>query len=230
MDDALTDDATALFESITTTSLVDRAHSQIRALIIAGRLAPGEPLKDSVLAEQMGISRSPVREALRRLEQSGLVEKSANRSYRISLLAADDIPELAALRLADETLAVRTIVHGRTPLEPLEPYIAALVAAMGDAQAAAAADAAFHRAVVGLAGLPRLTARYDDLTDQIRLALLASDIETWGRGEMLVENHTMLVDALREALETGDARRVVRMWEVHVLAGMTADGILEPLS
>ncbi|TPW74008.1 GntR family transcriptional regulator [Schumannella soli] len=230
MNDAVTDDATGIFESITTTSLVDRAHGQIRALIVAGKLRPGEPLKDSVLAEQMGISRSPVREALRRLEQSGLVEKSANRSYRISLLAAEDIPELASLRLADETLAVRTIVQHRYSIDSLAEHVAQLTAATGDPAAAAAADAAFHRAVVGLARLPRLAARYDDLTDQIRLALLASDIETWGRGEMLVENHTMLVDALTEALETGDARRVVRMWEVHVLGGMTAFDILDPLS
>lgn len=224
-------EATAIFESIRPLSLVDEAYRQIREQILAGALRPGAALKDSLLAQQMGISRSPVREALRLLEQSGLVEKFANRSYRISLLAPEDIPELAGLRIADEVLAVRTIVHHRYPIDALDSYIEALQAATtSDSRAAAAADAAFHRAVVDLARMPRLSSRYADLTDQIRLVLLASDIEYWGRGEALVENHSMLVDALRDAIKSGDPRLVVKMWEVHVLGGMMLRDLLEPLN
>jgi len=219
----------AVFEEIRSTSLVDEAQRQVRELIFAGRLRPGAPLKDSVLAAQMGISRSPVREALRLLEQSGLVEKTANRSYRITLLAAEDIPELGLLRLADEVLAVGTIVHNRYPVDGLQDAVAELHHAGTNRDLAAAADARFHRAVVELARLPRLTARYREITDQIRLALLASPIEIWGRDDAIVENHTMLVDALEEATRSGDARRVAKMWEVHVLGGMSVPDILEPL-
>ena len=218
------------FEPIRAASLVDEAHRQIRSSILAGRLKPGEALKDSVLAEQMGISRSPVREALRLLEQSGLVEKSANRSYRISVLAADDVPELATLRVADEVIAVRTIVQQRIPVDSLDAAIARLRAAKGDVVATAAADAGFHAAVVALAGLPRLAARYAGLTDQIRLVLLAGDVEGWGTGTDLIENHQILLDALRAAVASGDAASVVELWEGHILSGMTVPGILDPLT
>ena len=217
------------FEPIRTASLVDEAHRQIKSLILAGRLKPGEALKDSVLADQMGISRSPVREALRLLEQSGLVEKSANRSYRISRLAADDVPELAALRAADEVIAIRMIIKNRTPVDGLDAAIDRLRKAEGDAVATAAADAAFHAAVVALAGLPRLSARYSGLIDQIRLVLLAGDVGGWGKADSMTENHLLLLDALREGVRTGDARPVVRLWEDHVLRGMTVPEILDPL-
>ncbi|MGN6502598.1 MAG: GntR family transcriptional regulator [Pseudolysinimonas sp.] len=220
---------TGEFQPIRAASLVDEAHRQIRAQIIAGRLKPGEPLKDSVLAEQMGISRSPVREALRLLEQSGLVEKSANKSYRISVLAADDVPELAALRAADEVIAVRTIVRNRVPVDRLDAAIDRLRRAEGDVVATAAADAAFHADVVALAGLPRLSARYSGLIDQIRLVLLASEVEGWGTHDRMTENHLVLLEALRDAVHSGDAREVVRIWEDHVLSGMTVPGILGPL-
>ncbi len=212
------------------TSLVDQAHRQIRESILDGRLRPGERFKDSVFASQKGISRSPVREALRLLEQSGLVEKSANRSYRITRLAPEDIPELAALRLADETLAVRLIVHNRYTVDALRANVSELHAAIDDPIAAADADARFHRRVVELAGLPRLTARYSELTDQIRLARLARPTDSWDRGEALAANHTMLLDALTRALDSGDARQVVKMWEVHVLGGMAASDVLEQLT
>jgi DNA-binding GntR family transcriptional regulator len=217
------------FKPIRPASLVDEAHRQIRSLILAGRLKPGEALKDSVLADQMGISRSPVREALRLLEQSGLVEKSANKSYRISVLAADDVPELAALRAADEVIAVRTIVHNRISVDSLDTAIERLRKAEGDVVATAAADAAFHADVVALAGLARLSARYSGLIDQIRLMLLVGEVEGWGTSDRMTENHVVLLDALREAVRSGDARPVVAVWEDHVLRGMTVPDILDPL-
>jgi DNA-binding GntR family transcriptional regulator len=215
------------FEPIRTASLVDEAHRQIRAQVLNGELRPGDPLRDSVLAEQMGISRSPVREALRLLEQSGLVEKAANRSYRISLPAAADVPELAALRAADEVLAVRFIVKNRSSLTSLDAVIQRLRDAE-DAVEAAAADAAFHAEAVALAGLPRLSARYADLTDQIRLVLMAGGLEQEQYGDQLVENHVELRDALQGAIDSGSTRELVPLWESHVLAGMAAPQLFEP--
>src|SRR5690606_8944121 len=119
-------------EHIQVGSLVDEARQQIRRNILTGRLRPGERLRDSVLAEALGVSRSPVREALRLLEQAGLVEKTNNRSYRIPAFAPEDIKELAALRAADEVLAIRTIVTKRIPLDPLVSAIAAITAAGND--------------------------------------------------------------------------------------------------
>lgn len=216
-------------ELIQASSLVDEAHRQIKDLILTGRLAPGAPLRDSVLADGMGISRSPVREALRLLEHSGLVEKSANRSYRISVLDRTQVPELAMLRCADEVMAVRAIVQHRVPIDELSDAIDELRRAEGDPAAGAAADAAFHATVVRLADLPRLAARYSGLTDQIRLVLLAGDVDAWGSGGVLVETHTLLHDALRDAIRNGDAHPAIAAWESHILAGMAVPDALDPL-
>ncbi|GAA0904244.1 GntR family transcriptional regulator [Pseudonocardia zijingensis] len=222
-------DPTTQFEQIHVGSLVDEARRQIRHHILTGRLRPGERLRDSVLAEEMGVSRSPVREALRLLEQAGLVEKTNNRSYRIPAFAPEDVHELAALRAADEILAIRTIVTKRIPLDRLTAAIEAITAAGSDPTKALAADAAFHFEVVRLAGLPRLAERYERLIDQIRLVLRANEIETWHRTPSVAAVHQRLLDLLQAAAEGGDVTELVRAWEDHVLRGMAAPQVLAPI-
>ncbi|MGP3535582.1 GntR family transcriptional regulator [Microbacterium sp. RD1] len=221
--------AEAEFERIQVGSLVDQARDQIRRNILTGQLRPGERIRDSVLAEGMGVSRSPVREALRLLEQAGLVEKTNNRSYRIPEFAPEDVNELAALRAADEILAVRVIATKRPPLDTLAQAIAVMVEAGDDPARGLAADAAFHAEVVRLAGLPRLMERYRGLTDQIRLVLRANEAETWNRSPTIVDSHTELLEALRAALDGGDTADLIRLWENHVLRGMAAPHMLNPL-
>ena len=216
--------STSGFEQINATSLVDECHRQIKAQILAGELRPGEPLRDSVLAQKMGVSRSPVREALRLLEHSRLVVKAANRSYRVADVSDNDAEELAALRLADEGLAVRLIVRHRTPISSLQPVIDAIRDAEPGSIAVAEADTAFHCAVVELAGLPRLTARYADLTDQIRHMLAAI-----GRPRVMAErdvwrSHVALYEALERAIASGATDEVLSMWEAHVGHRVHADG------
>jgi DNA-binding GntR family transcriptional regulator len=225
----VTDPSFTEFERIQVGSLVDEARRQIRRSILTGHLRPGERLRDSVLAEEMGVSRSPVREALRLLEQAGLVEKTNNRSYRIPLFAPEDIEELAALRAADEILAVRTIVTKKLPLDTLAAAIEAIAAAGDDPAQGLAADAAFHAEVVRLAGLPRLTERYEGLIDQIRLVLRANELETWNRYQPIVEPHLRLFDALRATVEGGNMIDLVHLWEDHVIRGMAAPHVLDPL-
>lgn len=207
------------FETIQAVSLVEVAHAQIRKQILTGRFRSGDPLRDSVLAEQMGISRSPVREALRLLERSGLVEKATNRSYRISVLASEDLPELAALRTSDERLAITTIVANRFPVDSLFDRIDRLRAADTRLQLAEA-DIAFHTEVVALARLPRLVARYAELTDQIRLALLSVEPDAaWSRNEA-IESHVLLYEALDRSVKSGQLDGLVEMWDFHVKIGL----------
>ncbi|TFI42495.1 GntR family transcriptional regulator [Rhodococcus sp. 1R11] len=208
------------FDSINVLSLVDEAQRQIRKRIVAGDFAPGAPLRDSVLASQMGISRSPVREALRMLEQAGLVRKAANRSYRISELAATDIPELASLRVADEIIAVRSIVKNRTNVESLDKAIDRFRDAEATPSEIAEADREFHSAVVDLAGMPRLSNRYAELSDQIRLALIAADFNHDLVSPIALDRHVSLRTALQAAVRTGEPEAVVRIWEEHILRGM----------
>jgi DNA-binding GntR family transcriptional regulator len=210
----------SMFEVVRAASLVDEVYRQIRAKILAGDFQPGAPLRDSTLASQMGTSRSPVREALRSLEQSGLVEKSANRSYRLATFGAKDVPELALLRASDEVLAVTRIVEQRIPLGPVEAQLERIRSSGDDIAEQASADAAFHAAVVDLASLPRLSARYGDIIDQIRLVLLAHGQQHGPDAESSIREHTTLLSALRTACSTGETTDLIVEWEAHVFAGL----------
>jgi DNA-binding GntR family transcriptional regulator len=204
------------FERITVPSLVDECHRRIKEQILSGELGAGQPLKDSLLAQAMGISRSPVREALRQLEQSGLVAKSANQSYRVVEVDAGDAVELAALRVADEGLAVNIIVRDKKPIDSLLTLIEDIRAAAPGTAKAADADATFHSRVVALAGLPRLNARYADLTDQIRLMLVSRDTPPTMDRDTLWRHHVVLYETLERAIKSGEPDEALRAWEEHV--------------
>src|SRR4051794_13023573 len=72
-------------------SVVDRAYERIRELVLSGSVAPGAKLGQVELAEQLGISRTPVREALRRLSAEGLVEALPNRGFRTADLGLEAV-------------------------------------------------------------------------------------------------------------------------------------------
>lgn len=212
--------ATSAFTTIQATSLVEQCYEQIKSKILNGEISGGAPLSDYLLARQMGVSRSPVREALRLLEPSGLVRKSTNRSYRVVEISNDDVDELAALRLADEGLAVALIVRRRTPIDSLKPLLDGIASAPPGSVAAADADTAFHAAVVNLARLPRLSARHSALADQIRLMLMVVGLPRTPDQKELWQNHVELYDALQRAINDGSTSRVLALWEAHVAHGM----------
>jgi len=79
-------------------SAADTAYRHIRQAIITGDLAPGEPLKETALAERIGVSRTPVREALNRLNSEGLVELERFRKGRVASFSIEDGAEIFSLR------------------------------------------------------------------------------------------------------------------------------------
>src|SRR4051794_5329695 len=99
------------FPSLQSSSLVAEAHRALHGAILRGEIEPGAPLFEAAVAREMGISRAPVREALRLLEQSGPVIHEANKGYRVASFTEEDLRELAAIRLALEGVAVREAIH-----------------------------------------------------------------------------------------------------------------------
>lgn len=85
--------------TIVARTLSDQAFDLIRERIISNELAPMAPIRQEALAEELGISRIPVREALTRLEQQGLLHSHANRGYFVSPISAEEADEVFALRL-----------------------------------------------------------------------------------------------------------------------------------
>jgi DNA-binding GntR family transcriptional regulator len=186
-----------VFREIRAGSLVDEIEDQLRDAILDASLVPGVPIRESAVAQQMGVSRAPVREALRRLEQSGLVVKPRNRSYEVTSFTERDLYELASLRSALETLAAREAM--RDDSEALErrlrQHLASIekAAAGGRARTALSADRKFHESIVECSGNRRLAEAYSTLRDQIDLCLRT------GHGTLpalddIAGNHRVLVE------------------------------------
>ena len=92
---------------LSTTTLADQAYEALRAAIVAGELAWGERITERGLAARLGVSATPVREALRRLEQERLVERTGPRSLRVASMTADARAESSELEAALEGVAAK---------------------------------------------------------------------------------------------------------------------------
>jgi len=128
--------------------LRDRAYTTLRDAIVDGTLAPGERLRDQELTEWLGLSRTPVRDALSRLEQDGLVETEPQRFTRVAPLdrraARDAFPIVAAIHaLAAELGVARLTGAGLEAMSNANARFAAALRA-DDVDAALSADDAFH--------------------------------------------------------------------------------------
>ena len=160
-------------------SNVDVAVDALRDAILDGQLAPGVRLKEIPLAEQLGVSRGPIREALRLLERDGLIELIPNRGAVVPEVRALDVLEVYALRASLGSLALQKLMlEARIPEAALDTALHALRAAVRDADARRAADAdlEYQSAIIAASGLPRVTREFERLTWQVRAFLTALEI------------------------------------------------------
>lgn len=149
----------------------DRVYDAIKRLIFNNDLPPGSFVLQEDLALRLGVSRTPIREALVRLEHDGLIEVRPRRGMRVLPVSIDSMREIYQVLTALESEAARLLAERATTgadLGALEAAIAemddALVA--DDLEAWAEADARFHAALVGATGNTRLIAMADMVTDQ----------------------------------------------------------------
>jgi phosphonate utilization transcriptional regulator len=160
----------ALLQANSLPSLVQR---EIERMILAGDLAAGAKLREIEVAAMLGVSRGPVREAFRALEESGLVRLEKNRGVfvrQISVEEADDIFELRAVldEFAGRRAAQNTSAAGASELKALVEVMEAAVT-RGDVDGYHDANLAFHDHIVQLAGNPKLTLMYRRLVNELHL-------------------------------------------------------------
>jgi DNA-binding GntR family transcriptional regulator len=156
-------------------SITQLAASALRNMIFAGELRPGDRVVENQLAGMLGVSKPPLREALRVLEQEGLVVRSPRRGVVVTPLTLHDVYEIFTLRHDLERLAVDLGVPCRAPerIARCREAYAALERAAADNDQAAVTERgfAFHVAVVGLAGHSRLEDAYRSLALQLHLCM-----------------------------------------------------------
>ncbi|WP_262851392.1 GntR family transcriptional regulator [Mumia quercus] len=176
------------------TSLTDTVVAHVRDGIRRRQYVPGEIYSVYRLSDALGVSRSPVREAMLRLSEAGLVEIARNRGFRVVLPQARDVAEIFAVRLALEPAAARRC--GERGVDLAEPY-AVLVAAedRADEPAFWEADQALHDAILRGAGNARAASIVASL--RATTALLGPPTSHAGRSlrEIRLE-HAPIVEAL----------------------------------
>jgi DNA-binding GntR family transcriptional regulator len=157
---------------ITRNLIREQAYVTLRDWIVDGVLKPGEQLRDQALAEKLGTSRTPVREALRRLEDEGLVVTSINRWTRVSSLDMDEAQRIYPILWTLEPLAMQLAAPNLTPadLQEMAETNAELKRALrqNDPLRASRADHDFHDAFVRRCDNPDLIRIIGDLKIKLR--------------------------------------------------------------
>lgn len=201
----------AALELPSTAEMISR---ELRRLIISGALKPGQPLNEQQLAKQLGVSRSPVREALQRLVAERLLTSQRNKSVTVREFTEADFSEIYEARILIESHAAAAVI-GRGPshideaIERLEEALRGLRRSLdsGDRFEIAQADQAFHQELVRCGGNSRLVDAYLLLSAETVVCM------TWlenarPSGDELMQDHQDFIDALRSG-DTERTRRVV---------------------
>ncbi len=201
-------------------SLATEVAAAIRQEILAGRLKAGERLVESGLATTLGVSRAPVREALKLLSGEGLVSEEPNRGACVISLTEADVREIYDLRAALEVRAARLLARARRPddaaalrrrVEDMET-----AASADDAVATSAADLAFHTTLLERTRNGRLLESFNRSVPVLR-ALLPLDESCYPSLTEAAAEHWRLVTAI----EAGDESAAARCAQEHVENGVT---------
>lgn len=196
--------ATAPLLGLQKKSLREQALAALRAAITSGELEPGKHLVETELSEMLQISRGTLREALRQLEQEGLLSAGPRGRLSVRHLDAKEIRDIFSVRAALESLAARTLCElpdRQLVGSKLRAAIDAMTAAEnGSMQERVESDLEFHRTLCRLTGNETLLHSWESLEGSIRMSIMFAGQER-GIKNMSVDRHNEIVDAI----ETGDA-------------------------
>ncbi len=203
---------------LTSLSLVELAVARLKYEILSGATDPGERLVEEQLTRRLGISRAPLREALRLLAEQGLVEHTPRRGSRVATLSDRDVHELYAVRDVLEQHVVASAIPLVAPAN-LDGMRAALLtmrsaADSGNRLVIADAHRGFHVALAALGGNRQLSLVYDQILTKIQLYMavnLRREAETTADPLDGVRRHERLL----VALETGDPQVVLTALATH---------------
>jgi len=197
-------------------SLSEDAADRIREQIVLGGFRQGEHLKETRIAEQLNVSRGPVREAFKILRAEGLLAEEPHRGTFVVSLTAKDVRDIYELRAAVEELAVRTVCRQQDPAA-----LAKLRSLMGDLRKAASsadnaavtrADLAFHDGLCALSGNVRVHDVFLRYVPMLR-GLVRLDEQIMPSMDEVVRQHQPIVDAI----ESGDEELAARLAREHSL-------------
>lgn len=198
-------------------ALRETARDAVRALIIDGELPPGARLVERALADRLGVSRVPVREALRDLVAEGYAVTRATGGIAVRDYPADEVAELFEIRSALESVLLRRAIAGLSPVaagqlrDCLDATGESLAA--GDRAGAVAGNARFHEVLAEVVAGPLLQGLLDGVRDRMRWLL-----RQHGDPAAMHVEHVALLDAIG----AGDEPTVLRLAEHHLATSRAA--------
>jgi DNA-binding GntR family transcriptional regulator len=205
-------------------SAAQEAAAQLRTAITEGALRPGQRIKESLVAEQLGISRGPVREALRILGGEGLVILRPNRGAEVRQVSAVDVLEIYALREPLGAVAIRdaaAAVEAGSDSSPMildsiralrSNELAVLAQCEGSSADFVNADLSVQAAIVALGRLPRTTRKFDELTTEIRGLIHNIPIDYSNVAAAVAKYDDILHD-----IQAGDSVGALTKWRAHIV-------------
>ena len=199
-------------------SLGQYVYENLRQAIVRGELDPGSRVVESRVAEALGISRTPVREAIHKLEREGLLSQNPTSGFSVKGLSRADIEETFGIRSVLESYAARlaAIKHRQEELEPLEEKINEYQQCLDrkDMEALPRINTEFHDLLYALSRSPRLIKMINDLKDQIfRFRQVILKMEEMAK--ISNNDHRLMLQSIRER----DADVVEKLVREHILRG-----------
>ena len=195
-------------------SVVSRVVDEIRAMMRSGELVPGQQVRQESLAVALGVSRIPVREALKALETEGVLRHQPHVGYSVTRLNADELRQAYLMRRALETEVLLVLPRLGTPalreLTEINAGIGEEVGGAGDIARIAAANHTFHFAMFRHSGLDLVVAEIEriwQMTDAYRTVHL---YDSAARRRVVREHRSMIA-----ALRRGDNAAVVELMNTH---------------
>jgi phosphonate utilization transcriptional regulator len=204
--------ALAFFQSSSLPMLVQE---EIERLIMTGELAVGSRVNESELATRFSTSRGPIREALRALEEAGLVRNEKNRGVFVREISFEEADEIYELREALEEIIGRRVTKAIAPdgIERLKGMLKAMgsAAKAKDVEQYAQLNLQFHEVLLETAGSQKLIETYKRLIKELLLFRMRA-LDDGGGLRVSVDEHRDIVDAIA----SGDAERAGRVMRQHV--------------
>ena len=198
-------------------SLADQIYERLRIDIIIGTLEPGERIVELDIAEIMGTSQGPVREALQRLERDGLVHKQARSATTVTSATRGEILELFKIRSLIESFAIKRVTRtiSAEQIQELEFLVEKmkLAGARDDMFSLTESDMRFHRQICIWSGSSALHRSWDPLYGQIQRFVVQTHKNYFESLTDLAETHYPIINALRNR-QADVASRII---EEHVM-------------
>jgi DNA-binding GntR family transcriptional regulator len=198
---------------------------KLRQAIAHGELKPGSQLGEAELARRFGVSRGPVREAMQRLTQEGLLVPIRNRGLFVIHMTPDDIRDMYLAREAIERAAARKIIDGDHAAAGDELLL--IVEQMAQAATPAEVselDISFHERLLRLARSPRLSRMHQTFITETRMCIHCLD-QTYAISEVRADEHRALANAIR----AGDRELTERLLVAHMddaIARLTGEPVI----